>query len=87
MVGATAVIWQARRGAEKPPPSALAPRAACSASRAKLAAVALANKIARIAWKLMASGETYAPSLRHGSRTPDGDRQRHRSSHERQRAA
>jgi hypothetical protein len=27
--------------------------------RPKLAAVALANKIARIAWKLMASGETY----------------------------
>jgi transposase len=25
----------------------------------KLAAVALANKIARIAWKLMASGEAY----------------------------
>ncbi|MCK7614316.1 IS110 family transposase, partial [Roseibium sp. CAU 1639] len=27
----------------------------------KLAAVALANKLARIAWKLMVSGETYRP--------------------------
>jgi transposase len=26
----------------------------------KLAAVALANKMARIAWKLMVTGETYA---------------------------
>lgn len=57
VVGATAVIWQTRRGtgrrvmpwlagllARKPP---------------KLAAVALANKIARVAWKLMAGGEAY----------------------------
>ena len=29
---------------------------------AKLAAVALANKIARIAWKLMVSGEAYDPA-------------------------
>jgi len=35
----------------------------------KLAAVALANKMARIAWKLMASGERYAgASLRYRSR-------------------
>ncbi|MBM2712437.1 hypothetical protein JQK88_14460, partial [Mesorhizobium caraganae] len=27
----------------------------------KLAAVALANKLARIAWKLMVSGEQYRP--------------------------
>ncbi|MBP2431396.1 transposase [Bradyrhizobium elkanii] len=56
VIGATAVIQQARRGRghhsrwllaliqRKPP---------------KLAAVALANKVARIAWKLMATGESY----------------------------
>lgn len=58
VVGATAVIWQARRNPHcrtaspwiiellkrKPP---------------KLAAVALANKIARIAWKLMTTGQVY----------------------------
>ena len=55
VVGATAVIQQVRRGGKaspwllellkrKPP---------------KLAAVALANKTARIAWKLMISGEAY----------------------------
>jgi hypothetical protein len=55
-VGATAVIKQALRGgsaspwlikllARKPP---------------KLAAVALANKTARIAWKLMVTGQSYA---------------------------
>ncbi len=57
VVGATAVVWQVRRGTgrrsspwlvellkRKPP---------------KLAAVALANKIARVAWKLMATGEIY----------------------------
>ena len=58
VVGATAVIQQVRRGKgpfspwlvelirRKPP---------------KLAAVALANKTARIAWKLMVSGERYNP--------------------------
>jgi transposase len=63
VVGATAVIQQARRGrgavspwlleliARKPP---------------KLAAVALANKTARIAWKMMMSGEDY----RAGARAP-----------------
>jgi len=56
VIGATAVIQQARRGrgrhsqwlltliGRKPP---------------KLAAVALANKVARIAWKLMVTGESY----------------------------
>src|SRR5829696_1739540 len=56
VVGATALIRQARRGRgrrwpwlqrllERKPP--------------KLVAVALANKIARIAWKLMVSGQRY----------------------------
>jgi transposase len=56
VVGATAVIQQARRGRGRPSPwlAALLRR-----KPPKLAAVALANKIARIAWKLMVSGEAY----------------------------
>lgn len=57
VVGATAVIWQTRRGTAKAPSEwvlALLERKA-----AKLVAVALANKMARIAWKLMVSGESY----------------------------
>jgi transposase len=65
VLGATAVIQQVKRGkgpalpwlsdllARKPP---------------KLAAVALANKTARIAWRLMISGESYDPH--HPSRLP-----------------
>ena len=61
VVGATAVIRQMRRGGsgrrwpwleqllERKPP--------------KLAAIALANKLARIAWKLMHSGEGYQPGF------------------------
>ena len=56
MVGATSVIQHVRRGGRgaswivdllkrKPP---------------KLAAVALANKVARVAWKLMVSGQCYS---------------------------
>ena len=65
VAGATAVIGQLRRGRGKPWPwlEALLER-----KPPKLAAIALANKMARIAWKLMVTGETYdharaAPSL------------------------
>jgi transposase len=56
VVGATAVIQQARRGGRASPwLTELLKR-----KSPKLAAVALANKMARIAWKLMVTGETYA---------------------------
>jgi transposase len=58
IVDATAMIQQMRRGAAKNPSGwvlALLERKA-----PKHAAVALANKMARIACKLMASGERYA---------------------------
>ncbi len=56
VVGATALIQQIRKGRSKPSPwlDALLKR-----KPPKLAAVALANKTARIAWKLMVSGEAY----------------------------
>ncbi|MEC5292980.1 MULTISPECIES: IS110 family transposase [unclassified Aurantimonas] len=56
VVGATAVIQHVRRGR-----GAVWPWLADLLKRKppKLAAVALANKIARIAWKMMMSGETY----------------------------
>ena len=57
VVGATAVIWQARRGKGRHTSPWLA--ALLQRKPPKLAAVALANKIARVAWKLMTSGETY----------------------------
>ena len=57
MVGATAVVWQTRRGASRHPIPWLIKL--MDRKPAKLAAVALANKIARIAWKLMTSGEAY----------------------------
>lgn len=56
VVGATAVIQQVRRGRGRPSPWLVA---LLKRKPPKLAAVALANKIARIAWKLMATGETY----------------------------
>jgi transposase len=56
VAGATAVIQQARRGRGHPSPWLLA---LLKRKPPKLAAVALANKIARIAWKLMATGESY----------------------------
>ncbi len=55
VVGATAVIQQAQRhGRASPWLAALLKR-----KSPKLAAVALANKMARIAWKLMLTGEVY----------------------------
>jgi transposase len=56
VVGATALIQQVRRGQSKPSPwlAEILKR-----KPPKLAAVALANKTARIAWKLMISGERY----------------------------
>jgi transposase len=56
VVGATAVIQHVRRGGRTSPWLA----ALLKRKSPKLAAVALANKIARIAWKLMVTGENYA---------------------------
>ena len=61
--GAKATIWQTRRGAARQASSRQASPwllALLQRKPAKLAAVALANKIARIAWKLMTSAERYA---------------------------
>jgi len=55
VVGATAVIQHARRGGKASPWLA----GLLKRKPPKLAAVALANKMARIAWKLMLSGEAY----------------------------
>ncbi|TAJ74418.1 MAG: IS110 family transposase [Gallionellaceae bacterium] len=60
VVGATAVIRQARRGRGHPSPWLLE---LLKRKPPKLAAVALANKMARIAWKLMVSGQSYNPAL------------------------
>jgi transposase len=56
VVGATAVIQQVRRGRGHPSPWLIA---LLRRKPPKLAAVALANKTARIAWKLMVSGQRY----------------------------
>jgi len=63
--GATAVIQQVRRGRRQPSPwlESLLQR-----KEPKEAAVALANKMARIAWKLMVSGEAYNSGLAAGER-------------------
>jgi transposase len=56
VVGATAVLQQVRRGRGRPAPWLVD---LLKRKPPKLAAVALANKIARIAWKLMSSGQSY----------------------------
>jgi transposase len=56
VVGATAVIRQIRHGKRPASPWL---RGLLQRKTPKQAAVALANKTARIAWKLMVSGETY----------------------------
>jgi transposase len=59
VVGATSVIKQVRQGKGHPSPwlAELVRR-----KPPKLAAVALANKTARVAWKLMVSGQRYNPA-------------------------
>ena len=56
VVGATSVIKQVRRGKGHPSPWLVE---LVRRKPPKLAAVALANKIARIAWKMMVTGESY----------------------------
>jgi transposase len=56
VVGATSVIQQVNKGKAHPSPWL---RDLLMRKPPKLAAVALANKVARIAWKLMVSGERY----------------------------
>jgi transposase len=58
VLGATAVIRHARSPGAKPSPWL---KAILARKEPKLAAVALANRTARILWKLMVSGETYDP--------------------------
>jgi transposase len=60
VVGATAVIRHAQRSQTRASPWLIA---LLKRRPPKLAAVALANKIARIAWKLMVSGEHYAARI------------------------
>jgi hypothetical protein len=62
--GATALIRQVRRSRGRPWPWL---QHLLSRKPPKLVALALANKIARIAWKLMTSGQSYDAA--HGTRT------------------
>lgn len=62
IVGAMAVIKQAKRNPERASPWLRALLARKSSP--KIAAVALANRNARIAWKMMVSGEAYDPNRR-----------------------
>jgi transposase len=75
VVGATSVIQQASKGRGKPMPWLIA---LIKRKPKKLAAVALANKVARIVWKLMVSGERYdrrralATRVEHSAAPPKG---------------
>jgi len=59
VVGATAVIQKVKQGKGQPSPWLVA---LLKRKPPKLAAIALANKNARIIWKLMVSGERYNPA-------------------------
>jgi transposase len=59
--GATSVIQQVRRGKADAPPWLVS---VVARKPPKLAAVALANKAARIAWRMMVTGEPYDPRRR-----------------------
>jgi transposase len=61
VAGATAVIQQMKRGRGHPSSWLIE---LVKRKPPKLAAVALANKMARVAWKLMVSGERYNPAHR-----------------------
>jgi transposase len=77
VVGATAVIQQVRKGRGHPSPWLLE---LLKRKPPKLAAVALANKTARIAWKLMISGEHYNRARNLGSgEAPAVDREERRA--------
>jgi transposase len=65
--GATAVIRHAKRGNGRPSPWLLE---LLKRKPAKLAAIALANKNARVVWKLMVSGERYNPARYDPARSP-----------------
>ena len=67
VAGATAVIQQAMRGRGRPSPWLIA---LLRRKPPKLAAVALANKTARIAWKLMVTGESYDGARMSGVSAP-----------------
>jgi len=67
VAGATAVIQQVKKGRGNPSPWLLD---LVRRKPPKLAAVALANKTARIVWKLMVSGERYNPHAARGATTP-----------------
>lgn len=66
VAGATAVIRQAMSGRGHPSPWLVA---LLKRKPPKLAAVALANKNARIAWKLMATGQSYDGARMHAAST------------------
>lgn len=65
--GAMAVVQQVKAGRSKPSPWLLE---LVARKAPKEAAVALANKIARIAWRMMISGEAYKPQPINSSATP-----------------